>query len=169
MVIFEPKNSILDYNVFQKRINKFARLIIRDLEGLTKTEVLAYLKTEDKRGLMKNIRFILTNENGLYNYFRDKGIEAFFLKTVMGRIKLQNLRIEKDGLLLGETELEEACSDVITDAWNKDYRNTLKLALNAVDTLLKKYGDHPENRLKVIRLLAQESLDKWPRLARILS
>ena len=118
---------------------------------------------------MATIRFLLTNENGLYNYFRDDNVETLFKNEVTGRIKLQNLRIEKDGLTLGETELEQACSDVITDAWNKDYKNTLGLALNAVETLLQKYGNNPEDRLKVIRLLAQEPLDKWPRLVRILS
>ena len=169
MVIFESENSVLNYEVFKNRISKFARLIVRNWEGEAKTEVLAYLKTEDWRGSMATIRFLLTNENGLYNYFRDDNVETLFKNEVTGRIKLQNLRIEKDGLTLGETELEQACSDVITDAWNKDYKNTLGLALNAVETLLQKYGNNPEDRLKVIRLLAQEPLDKWPRLVRILS
>ena len=169
MRIFESENSSLNYDVFQKRITRFARLTIRYLEDSAKTEVLAYLKTEDWRGSMANIRFVLTDTNGLYNYFKIMNVETFFKKTIMERIKLQNLKVKKDGLVLGETELEQACSDVITDAWNKDYKNTLKLALSAVEALLEKYGDYPENRLKVIRLLAQEPLDKWPRLVRILS
>ena len=169
MALFESKNSVLNYETFKNRISKFARLIIRDLEGSAKTEILAYLKTGDWRGSIANIRFALMDNDGLYNYFKDLNTEIFFRNKVLGRVRAQNLRIRKDGLELGEAELEKTCSDVITDAWNKDYKNTLKLALDSAEALLQKYGNNPEGRLKIIRLLAQEPLDKWPRLVKILS
>ena len=169
MRIFESTNRVLNYDVFQKRIGKYAHLLTRGVKDDAKTEVLAYLKTGDWRGSIATIRFALMDDNGLYNYFKDSNTEDFFRNTVLERVRAQNLRIRKDGLELGEAELKKACSDVITNAWNKDYKKTLELALDSVQALLEKYGDDPENRLKVIRLLAQEPLDKWPRLVKILS
>ena len=66
-----------------------------------------------------------------------------------------------------EEEIRQMYSETLDNAWNKKYLPILKKALDAVKEMLGKYG--PDKYPEIMRLLAQEPINKWPRLAKILS
>jgi len=127
-----------------------------------KTEILAYMKNDKTLAYIKEQ---LTNPLGLYNYldYREVYQNWFFDHLKRPKIKILN----SNGQQLSEGELRIMYSNALEEAWHKRYLPMLEQAFQALEKMLKNYGSdkYPE----IIRLLAQEPINKWPRLAKILS
>ncbi len=152
---------------FKDGLNKYAHLFVLEFEKFAKDEILAYLKMGESTPFTRKV---LLDDTGLYNYLEDHGSGKVFLDNILGHIDRQNLKIKKqDNAYLSRDELKILILDTIKRAWSGQYKDAINKALDSVEQLIHKYGYNPETRAKILRLLSQEPLNKWPRLARILS
>lgn len=128
-----------------------------------KTEILAYMKNG------KNIDYIkqlLTDPHGLYNYLNNNKEchQDWFLSHLRNmKVKIQGSNNQQ----LNEEEVTVIYSEALEKAWHTKYLPILEKAFRALQIILEHYGSdkYPE----IMRLLAQEPINKWPRLAKILS
>ncbi len=156
----------IDEQEFLGWARRYAKGIISEFGGRAKTEILAYLK-EGRH--INDIRRVLLDEDGLYNYLENDNRVEVFANFITDSINNHLINIQEDSKKYKGHDLSPILKDIITEAWNKDYKNNLEKALDAVSHLLQQYGKNSEGKMKVIRLLIQEPLDKWPRLVKILS
>ncbi|MDO8496052.1 MAG: hypothetical protein Q7S43_01200 [bacterium] len=127
-----------------------------------KTEILAYMKNGRSISLIKQM---LTDEHGLYNYIDNAEIHQnwFLGHLITAGIKVQGL----DNHQLTDEEIKIIYSGALEEAWHKRYLPMLEKAFQALEKILSNYG--PDKYPEIMRLLAQEPINKWPRLAKILS
>lgn len=128
-----------------------------------KTEILAYMKTGIN---IDRIKQVLIDPNGLYNYL-DKGREHH-QNWFIGHLKASEITANgSDNHRLTEEEIKAMYSSSLEDAWHKRYLPMLEETFQILEKILAHYGSdkYPE----IIRLLSQEPINKWPRLAKILS
>jgi len=158
------KNSMkgeVEYNAFKSLTDRLASSWVLLWESIAKNEVLAYLKEG------RSIPFILKSledDNGLYNYFEDS-IKVFPEKITKWVRK--NKIVIKDKPMT-EYEISYFAHDALYAGWHI-YKKHVAKALEAVKKLFRRYEKSPDDRLKIIRLLSQEPLNKWHRLEKILS
>jgi len=164
---FDPRetNPLLKFDGVMR---KWALHYIIKSRSHAKDEILAYLKIPDSN--IEDVRNTMTDDEGLYNYLKNWGLDQDFKKEVVGHINSLGAKIEgTDGKILSEDEIRDRLGVIITNAWNNEYKVSLNKAFDVLQHLLKLYGDTQENRAMILRILSQEPLEKWPRLSRILS
>ncbi|OGN09281.1 MAG: hypothetical protein A3C61_02835 [Candidatus Yanofskybacteria bacterium RIFCSPHIGHO2_02_FULL_39_10] len=158
------KNQEIQFSVFKTIIDdSIHNILVQDWEYSTKTEILAYMKDYSDIDYIKNC---LTNPNGLYNYLVDR--RDYYLNWFLDHIKKSGSNISSPNhRSLTEDEIKQIYSEALDEAWYKKFLPILERTLNTVKKMFEQYGQdkYPE----IMRLLAQEPIDKWPRLARILS
>ncbi len=151
----------VEYNAFKGLTDQWALSWVLLWESQAKDEVLAYLK--DGRD-MYNILRLLEDDNGLYNFFQAY-VEEFQHKVTAW---IQENKIVIRDKPMTEDEIGNFAHDALFTGWQK-YKKDINMALIASAKLLRRYHKSPDDRLKVIRLLSQEPLNKWHRLDKILS
>ncbi|MBI2064967.1 MAG: hypothetical protein HYT62_02865 [Candidatus Yanofskybacteria bacterium] len=136
-------------------------LLTRWLYG-AKTEILAYMKQGKEIDGIKNL---LTESPGLYSYIDEKETDQnwFLNNLTRTRIKIQ----DSAGHNLTNEEIKSAYADALNNAWHKRYLPMLEKIFQCLKTMLSKYS--PDKYPEIMRLLAQEPINRWPRLAKILS
>ncbi len=162
------KNSKISYENFVRALSDLNKKLVNFYEGgVAKTEILAYLK--EGRLNLEGIKSLLKENGGLYDMleYGEKYIETIQIRK--NAFQIMGFKIEVDGRILDEDEVVKIAVEIFRTAYFRHYRKDLESAFDAVLKLLNKYGSDPQNRAKVINLLSQEPLNKWPRLARILS
>ena len=151
----------IEYNSFKDLTDRWALNWVLAFESSAKDEVLAYLKGgEDIHSILGS----LEDDNGLYNYLQYY-IEEFQQK-ITAWVRINKIVIKNKSIT--EDEINALARDALSAGWQK-YKKDINAALEAVAKLLQRYQKSPDDRLKIIRLLSQEPLNKWRRLEKILS
>lgn len=164
---FKFENIQMSEEEFEKELKKYAKGIVYSWLGHAKSEIMAYLKDGHR---INHIRYILLQEGGLYDYLKNHQTDKQAKTILLEAIRTDNVQVKKNNLtILSEEEMGILITNAVVDAWNRIYRKTLETAFDAVLSLMDKYGHDQEGKLRVIRLLAQEPLEKWHRLVQILS
>ncbi|MDP3793080.1 MAG: hypothetical protein Q8Q89_05150 [bacterium] len=157
-------NRKIELSLFNTVIHdSITNILLENWLYQAKTEILAFMKNAKKIG---DIKQILTDPDGLYN-FQDNGKEHY-QDWFLNHLKLSLIRVQKsDGHLLTKEGIRTMYLSSLEEAWHKRYLPVLNKAFQALEKMLNHYGSdkYPE----IMRLLAQEPLNKWSRLARILS
>lgn len=167
---FQFQKGVVDFDQFRKAVKKFAHFFVLGFEESAKSEFLSYLKEGRSAPLITFYLLKGIDEGGPYDYLRIPGNDRFFVQIVMENFRRENLTvIKEDGSSPKGQEVENLALKTINDAWENEYKKEINRASDAVMLLLQTYGSDPENKKKVLRLLSQEPLNKWTRLARILS
>lgn len=157
-------NQEIEPSLFYEVANKsITNILLADWFFEAKTEILAYMKTGKA---LNDIKLTLTDPDGLYNYFIDSAeihTNWFFNHLERAGIKVK----VKDNDHLGADAAKMLYKYLLEEAWHKRYLPKLEKIFQALEKILSQYGSdkYPE----IMRLLAQEPLNKWPRLAKILS
>lgn len=135
-----------------KGIKKSLLITQKFYKSFAKSEILSYLKNGKDPNFIKEI--LLNSE--VYDYFHileeEKRIERW-----VGNILEEHPQKE---------EIIEISKKLAVQLWEKDYKNSVSMAIDAADKLLEIY---PQYRLLILRLLSIEPLDKWHRLIKIFS
>lgn len=164
------QEGVINFDQFKKTVQKFARFFVLKFEELAKSEFLSHLKEGRSAPLITFYLLESIDEGGLFDYLRISENDRYFVQSVMANFRIENLTvIKEDGSSPTEQEVANLALKTINDAWENEYKKEIIKANKAVKKLFEIYGSDPENRKKVLRLLSQEPLNKWPRLARILS
>lgn len=79
--------------------------------------------------------------------------------------KIKVLRADND--YLTEEEIKNLYSSSLEKAWHGKYLPMIEKVFQTLEKILSYYG--PDKYPEIMRLLAQEPINKWPRLAKILS
>ncbi|OGM98068.1 MAG: hypothetical protein A2915_01445 [Candidatus Yanofskybacteria bacterium RIFCSPLOWO2_01_FULL_41_34] len=151
----------IDYVKFINILDRWALTWVLNWESLAKDEALAYLK--DGRNPY-TILDLLKDDKGLYNYFQ--GHVEEFRNRILRFVRINQIGI-KDRVL-STTDISNLAHETLLKGWVSKYKKDLNTALLAVARLFRRYQNSPEDKLKIIRLLSQEPLNKWPRLEKIL-
>ncbi len=151
----------VDYDNLAKIIDDWALSWVLSWELFAKSEVLASLKDgHDAYSILSN----LEDDDGLYNYFdEDQGMfkEKILRFVTQNKISIKDRHLDQDEILA-------LAHDKLLKGWGK-YKKDINTALLAVVRIFKRYQKSPDDRLKIIRLLSQEPLNKWHRLEKMLS
>jgi hypothetical protein len=157
-------NREIELPLFNKVIHEsITNILLGNWLYNAKTEILAYMKNNKSIAYIKEL---LTDPHGLYN-FQDNDKEHhqnWFLGHLNNaKIKIRGLSNER----LDEENIRTIYANALEDVWHKRYLPMLEKAFKALDKMLSNYG--PDKYPEIMRLLAQEPINKWPRLAKILS
>ena len=157
-------NSKIGLPLFNKIIHEsITNILLANWLYGAKTEILAYMKNNKN---IADIKQLLTDPHGLYNYYSDDKeicLNWFFDHLKKLKIKILN----SNGQQLSEEEVRIMYSNALEDAWHKRYLPMLEKTFRALEQILNNYG--PDKYPEIMRLLSQEPISKWPRLAKILS
>ncbi|OGN14745.1 MAG: hypothetical protein A3B99_00080 [Candidatus Yanofskybacteria bacterium RIFCSPHIGHO2_02_FULL_44_12b] len=164
--IYQFMDQSVDLQDFLKWVKRYSKGVIMQLLGSAKTEILAYIREGRS---VDDVRALLEEEDGIYNFYRDYNVDRVFPEYIIREIKSLSINLTVGGEKISEEELAEKFSGIVKEDWDKTYKNSLGLALKAAGRLLEMCGSDEEGRLKTIRLLVQEPIEKWSRLVRILS
>lgn len=138
-------------------------LLLEDWLWGTKTEILAYMKNDIRIDALEQL---LTDPHGLYHYLDNH--REYYQNWFSGHLKRNGITVLGfNNYHLTEKEIKIMYSDSLTEAWEKRYLQMLEKTFRALQLLFKYYG--PDKYPEIMRLLAQEPITKWPRLAKILS
>ena len=149
----------VEYNELVGVIEHWALSWVLSWESRAKDEALAYLK--DGRSVHTILR-LLEDEDGLYNYFQKD--EKDFQEKIVNFVQ----KIVVEDRPLRDNEVATLARETLLKGWNK-YKKDINIALLAAAKLFNRYWQSPGDRLKIIRLLSQEPLNKWHRLEKILA
>lgn len=151
----------VDYDNLAKIIDDWALSWVLSWELFAKSEVLASLKDgHDAYSILSN----LEDDDGSYNYFHED--QGMFKEKIL-RFVTQN-KISIGDRPLDQDEISDLAHGKLLRGWGK-YKKDINTALLAVARIFKRYQKSPDDRLKILRLLSQEPLNKWHRLEKILS
>lgn len=157
-------NKEVELSLFNTAISKsITNIFLSNWLYIAKTEILAYMKNGQTIGAIKQL---LTDPHGLYN-FLDNARERY-QNWFLDHLKIAGTRVRgPNNRHLTVEEIRIMYSDALEEAWHKRYLPILEKTFQAIGKILDHYGQdkYPE----IMRLLAQEPLNKWPRLAKILS
>lgn len=151
-----------------KSLRTYARYYDQLWKQGAKSEFLAYWKAQQYSSEV--IHEILLKEGDLYDYFTSpiSGDEYGFPNEVIKHIKNMGITVtDPNGQVLSEEKIRFAAWKIITQTW-EIYKKDVTKALNAVAEMERIYGNNPEARLQILRLLSQEPLEKWGRLSKVL-
>lgn len=128
-----------------------------------KTEILAYMKNDRNIDYIKRL---LTDPDGLYHFL--DSYREYYQSWFLGHLEKAGIKVlGPNNHHLTEEEIRIMYSNSLEEAWHKRYLPMLEKSFKAIKIMLKHYG--PDKYPEIMRLLAQEPINKWPRLAKILS
>lgn len=157
-------NQEIGPSLFYEVANKsITNILLADWFYGAKTEILAYMKNGES---INNIQWLLTDPDGLYNYFMDTA--EIHTSWFLDHLERAGVKVQgKNNNHLREEAIKIMYQNLLEEAWHKRYLPILEKAFEALKIILNHYGSkkYPE----IMRLLAQEPISKWPRLAKILS
>ncbi len=157
-------NREIELPLFNQAMHKsITNIFLASWLYAAKTEILAYMKNGRSISFIKQT---LADPHGLYN-FEDNGKE-YYQNWFLGHLRKSGIKVQGlDNHQLTDEEIKIIYSGALEEAWHKRYLPMFEKVFQALEKILSNYGSdkYPE----IMRLLVQEPISKWPRLAKILS
>lgn len=155
----------VSFDQFYKAMERRTRLLSLIWEKSAKSEVLAFLK--DRRLTLEEAEEnILWSE--LYHYLDINGqIEHVFRSIAEHGVMIKT---KDENGYLDQQEVEEEITKALKNGWNM-YQLRINKAVLAADELIKEYikqDGEEKGLMRALRLLSQEPLNKWWRLAKLM-
>lgn len=155
------KNGETRYADWLDLLEQLAPPYSKDWEQYSRGEILAYLKEGCNIRAIEEM-LLSENQDSLYFYPKDWGDEEGFVDYVHEHLKryLWNVKFKnEDGQDLTQEEAKTSAREVLNQNW-QNHRQKISRGLKIAASLLGKYSLD-----EVLRILSQEPLYKWPRLA----